>query len=695
MKQAGKLKLPKIPLILLSFLFILILFFSAHTVADSQIDVRLSQEQIGYNESLVVTFDYPEDSNDKLSAFFIDASELAYEREIRVDPLLNEQTLSVSRKVSPGLKELKFTQVYESGRELEGSFKIEVIDRALEEGDFYWDEAVIYFLLTDRFYNGDPSNDDPNGENYDTSHFETYHGGDLAGVTLKLDYLKDLGVNTIWITPIVDNIDFNVRSGKDSQYGYHGYWAKDFTVIDEHLGDLADFHRLIDEASDRGMKIMLDVVINHAGYGMKSGDFSEIANFPTPEEQAVFDGMLRTDPQGNHQITGELAGLPDFITEDLAVRDRIIEWQRAWIDRSTTEKGNSISYFRVDTVKHVEASSLKALNNAVVKSKSDFKMIAEFFDGDIFKNGGILDGGGMDGILDFEFKNIVRNYLRGNFEESEKQLKARNQAIDNTRTAGQFLSSHDEDGFLKVRLNGDEGLFKVAASLQLTAKGQPVIYYGEEIAQSGANAGNMDQGEFSENRYDFDWGRVDNSDMLDHYKKLLEIRKSYTHVFTRGERNSLLADKKMGISVFERAHSDRHMLVALNIKEEDRWIKVETGLAAGSELEDLYSGANYTVGDEGLLSVLVPGKNEGGTAILLFDQAILEVTLAEDVEDKPAPSAEVTTNGAKESESTAGSGEDTKEESPATRTWLLAIGLLVIVLAVFAIGYVFFFKRKS
>ncbi len=205
----------------------------------------------------------------------------------------------------------------------------------------------------------------------------------------------------------------------------------------------------------------------------------------------------------------------------------------------------------------------------------------------------------------------------------------------------------------------------------------------------------MDQGEFSENRYDFDWGRVDNSDMLDHYKKLLEIRKSYTHVFTRGERNSLLADKKMGISVFERAHSDRHMLVALNIKEEDRWIKVETGLAAGSELEDLYSGANYTVGDEGLLSVLVPGKNEGGTAILLFDQAILEVTLAEEVEDKPAPSEEVTTNGVKESESTAGSGEGTKEESPAARTWLLAIGLLIIVLAVFAIGYVFFFKRKS
>ena len=142
----------------------------------------------------------------------------------------------------------------------------------IDDGDFDWDEAVIYFLLTDRFMNGDTTNDDPNGEQYDISHPETYHGGDLKGITKRLDYLKDLGVNTIWITPIVDNIDFNkgadfsgIPEEQRYQYGYYGYWAQDFTKLDEHLGALEDLHELIDEAHDRGMKIMVDVVINHVG----------------------------------------------------------------------------------------------------------------------------------------------------------------------------------------------------------------------------------------------------------------------------------------------------------------------------------------------------------------------------------------------------------------------------------------------
>lgn len=693
MKQVTKVKFAGTAL-LLSLFFSLI--FPAQSLADSQLQVQLSQDKLAYDESVVVTFDYPENSNDKLSEFFINASELGYKREIRVDPLLKEQTLTVSSQISPGLKELEVTQVYELGQEFTETFQIEVIDQALDEGDFYWDEAIIYFLLTDRFYNGDPSNDDPNGEDYDTSHFETYHGGDFAGIIEKLDYLEELGVNTIWITPIVDNIDFNVRSEQEGQYqyGYHGYWAKDFTVIDEHLGDLESFHQLIDEASERGMKIMLDVVINHAGYGMKTSDYSDVPNFPSPEEQAVFDGMLRLEPLENHQIIGELAGLPDFITEDPEVRDQIIEWQRAWIDKSRTEKGNSISYFRVDTVKHVESTSLKALNNAFVKTDSTFKMVGEYFDGDIFINGGVLDGGGMDGVLDFEFKNIARNYLRGNFEESEKQLKARNQAINNTRTAAQFLSSHDEDGFLKVSLGGDEGLFKVAATLQLTAKGQPVIYYGEEIAQSGKNASNMDEGEFSENRYDFDWERTDSSDMLDHYKKLLEIRNQHTPIFTRGERKSLLADKDMGISVFEREYAGQHMIVGLNLKEDAQWFKIETDLDSGFKLQDLYSGESYTVEDGGLVRVLVPGKDEGGSAIVLVDSPISKVSFPQEGEIKPTTSTEESTSFVKESEN-ATSDESSDKESTNSPYLILGIALAAILLVALALGYVLYRKRKS
>jgi pullulanase len=155
--------------------------------------------------------------------------------------------------------------------------------------DFDWDEARIYFALTDRFKDGDLSNN----ENVDKNHLEAYHGGDFRGMIDSLDYLQDLGINTLWITPIVDNIDFNQGTGfGGKQYAYHGYWAKDFTKLDEHLGDMDTFKELIDKAHDKGIKIMVDVVLNHTGYGLKAGDNSPTI---TPEDKERFAGMLRTD----------------------------------------------------------------------------------------------------------------------------------------------------------------------------------------------------------------------------------------------------------------------------------------------------------------------------------------------------------------------------------------------------------------
>lgn len=489
-----------------------------------------------------------------------------------------------------------------------------------EEFDF--DEAVIYFLLTDRFYNGDETNDDPNGEGYDQDHPETYHGGDLRGLIEKLDYLDALGVNTIWITPIVDNIDHNVRHGKDYQYGYHGYWAKDFTQMDEHLGDLLTFKELIDDIHERDMKLMLDVVINHAGYGMKESDEEPlIPNYPTSEERAAFQGMLRLEP-GFGDVTGELAGLPDFLTEDPEVLDQVIQWQADWIERARTDQGNSIDYFRVDTAKHVALDELKALKERL----PEVEMIAEYFGGDIFFNGNILSEGGMDSVLDFSFKETIKDYLRGNFESAERALKSRNEALSPKKSAGQFLSSHDEHGFLEMVLGGDEGLFKVAATLQLTAKGQPVIYYGEEIAQSGRAAGNMDEGEFSENRYDFDWSRAETSDMLDHYKRLLSVRNQYSDVFTKGERQAVFSDKEAGLSVFERVLGDKRVLVALNVTDEEKTLALqvkETPL-------DLYGEENLVMGN-GALELHVPAKSEGGTAMLELRFPLEGVQLSEEI----------------------------------------------------------------
>ncbi|WP_153051601.1 alpha-amylase family glycosyl hydrolase, partial [Streptococcus suis] len=135
-------------------------------------------------------------------------------------------------------------------------------------------------------------------------------------------------------------------------YAYHGYWASNFEKLNPHLGSLADFHELIDAAAEKGINIVVDVVLNHAGYGTEE----------------TFAGMVRTkeeDKQGDDQL-GSLSGLPDFKTEEAAVRNQLVAWQASWLERSTTAKGNSIYAFRVDTVKHVDDITWQHFKNELV-----------------------------------------------------------------------------------------------------------------------------------------------------------------------------------------------------------------------------------------------------------------------------------------------------------------------------------------
>ncbi len=498
-----------------------------------------------------------------------------------------------------------------------------------EAPDFDFDEAVIYFLLTDRFNDGDTSNNDPNGENYDVDHPESYHGGDFRGLIDKLDYLQELGVNTIWITPIVDNINQDHRHGKEgSQYGYHGYWAKDFTQIDEHLGDIDTFKELIDAIHDHDMKLMVDVVLNHTGYGLKSTDQgvdeagNPIPNFPTKEEQDRFDGMLRLEPDANHPVTGELAGLPDFITEDPDIRDQIIAWQTDWIEKTKTDRGDTIDYFRVDTIKHVEMDTWEDFHAELREINPDFRIIGEYFDGTYMANGKFLESGTMDSLLDFGFKEIAQEFLRGRIDNTERQLANRNEALTEEATMGQFLSSHDENGFLITRAKNDPGLMKSAVSLQLTAKGQPVIYYGEELGLSGMNARDMDKGQFSENRYDMDWDLVGDNDYEDHYKKLLSARKEFSDVFAKGTRTVLGGGDDEGYTLFERTHNDETVLVAINVEPEEKQITIANPMQyAGDDLDnpvlyDFYEGESYAVREGEDVEITLAANTDGGTMVL-------------------------------------------------------------------------------
>ncbi|WP_297378424.1 alpha-amylase family glycosyl hydrolase [uncultured Helcococcus sp.] len=476
-----------------------------------------------------------------------------------------------------------------------------------ENKEIAWDEEIIYMVLTDRFYDGDESNNNPHNidGSYDKDHLEAYHGGDFRGIIEKIDYLKELGITTLWITPIVKNIETNMMENDNGkQYGYHGYWAEDFTKLDSHLGNEEDLKELIDLLHENNIKLMVDVVLNHSGYGTKN--------------QGDFAGMHREE-SASGDIESELAGLPDFKTEDKEVRDKIIKWQVDWLKKLKTDKGNSIDYFRVDTVKHVDHQTWIDFKSAVLEEDKDFKMIGENFGASVFNHGGYLSPEMMDSLLDFEFKDIAKNYVNGRIEDSEKSLIKRNQAISEEKQMGQFLSSHDEHGFLKMKLGGNVDKFLPAVSLQLTAKGQPVIYYGEEIGMSGQKD-DFSKGIYSENRADFEWDKVKNNPILDHYKKLISIRNAYADVFAKGDRKTIYADKK--VSVFSRSYNGKDIYVALNTSDQDQ----ELTFAIDDKdinLIDVYGNRKINKKDN-KITVKIPANNKAGTMIMAADDDIAE-----------------------------------------------------------------------
>ncbi len=576
-----------------------------------------------YNEHAVLSVDITNNSEKEIRSIYADTTALGGEERLAISPELNEVTLSVRHDVEPDEKTIPVTVVDEDG----GTYKTEVTAtvnaRDVTESNLDWDESVIYFMLTDRFYDGKEANNDPYDLNYDSYDNDrgTYQGGDLKGVMDKLDYLEELGVNTIWITPIVENVgyDVNYNASEGSYFAYHGYWAKNFEELNPHLGTLEEFHALIDAAAERDMKIMADVVLNHAGYGLKESLPNAPPGYPTDEDRARFDGMLR-DSSGSGDEEMELSGLPDFKTEEREIREQLVEWQKNWVNKSTTANGNSLAYYRVDTVKHVDGTTWQHFRNELTKEKPDFQLIGEAWGAGKNDDHGYLRSGMMDSLLDFEFKGTAANFVNGNLESANETFIARNQTMDNTAMLGQFLGSHDEDGFL-YSLGGDVGKFKVAASLQMTAKGQPVIYYGEELGQSGAN--NWPE---YDNRYNLDWGSVDGNNMLAHYQSIVSFRADHSDIFAKGSRQKVAGSDQEQFLLFERTYQDDNVYVGLNVAEESQSVTLKVEQAS-TTITDHYQDKTYqaTENDAGefVITLDIPAMVDGGTILLTVDNGMI------------------------------------------------------------------------
>ena len=592
--------------------------------ANVALEASLSQSVMDYNDNNVLSVKINAKDGEGLEASEIaaitaDLSELGLSRGFAIDPKLMEGTISCLNTVAAGEKTIPVTVKDIYGNVYTTATNVTVTERKKSAGDFDWDEAVIYFTVTDRFFDGDAGNNDAYGVgDYNTGEKDgsSYHGGDFAGLNQKLDYLKDLGVNTIWITPIVENIreDQHDKETDTATYGYHGYWASDFTKLNKHLGTEQQFEALLDAAHSKGMKIMVDVVLNHAGYGTES-HFNSILT----DADGNRISMIR---DSSNTISGDdkydsLSDLPDFVTENKAVTDQLVAWQTGWMSKY------NIDYYRVDTVKHVETTTWAAFKNSLTKVNPDFKMIGEYSGAGYANNAGELGTGTMDALLDFDFNDFAQKFVTGNISSVENSLQKRNSAINNTATMGSFLSSHDEDTLQyklvsESKISEEEAynLMKVAATLQITAKGQPVIYYGEEIGQGGANNWPLQT-----NRRDFDWTelekqKADSSSIYNHYKTMIAIRNAYTDVFARGNRSTVAASDAEGYEVISRSYGTDTLYVGMNVKETAKEVVIPVIAKAGTILTNLYDGKNYTVSADQKVSVTIPAAKEGGTIVL-------------------------------------------------------------------------------
>ncbi len=364
-----------------------------------------------------------------------------------IAPILGTLTVDVSGVFSAGET---LTDAY-SGRTLTvgtdgnvdvsyGANKVALLERASSTGQstpFSWDNATIYFMLTDRFENGDPNNDDNFGRKALEAPGETvgtFHGGDFAGIVQRLDYLESLGVDAIWITPPVEQLRGWVGGGGqgDFQYfPYHGYWAGDFTRLDPNFGTEDDLRTLVREAHARNIRILFDVVLNHPGYlniveaslyvpnaiGPNSLSWTpgpnenwqsfnndpSLINYKEPTLTEWWgvdwiragDSMANKDfpgydPNGGTVQTDDVAFLPDFKTESTKIVDppplfaNKADTGVVKIDDATVRdyliawhtrwvRDFGIDGFRADTAKHVELAAWQALKNAATTALAEWK----------------------------------------------------------------------------------------------------------------------------------------------------------------------------------------------------------------------------------------------------------------------------------------------------------------------------------
>ncbi|MEF1288715.1 alpha-amylase [Vibrio sp. M260118] len=471
-----------------------------------------------------------------------------------------------------------------------GLVLLEPSEAPANKPEFTYKNANIYFVMVDRFNNGDASNDNSYGRKKDgKQEVGTFHGGDLKGVIEKLDYIKSLGTDAIWLSPIVEQVHGYVGGGESGSfpfYSYHGYWTRDFTKIDENFGNDEDLKNLVSEAHKRGIKVLLDAVVNHSGYSTladlqfdnidvvdaanmpqhwadwapKAGEnwhsFHQWVDYDSPNwaqwwgPDWVRAGLPGYTKPGSSDTTMTLAGLPDFRTEstqavkppqwllnnpgtrveakqDYTVADYLVEWQTDWVKRF------GIDGFRVDTVKHVEGDvwlklkqsgteKLEAWRKENNKSGQPFWMMGEVWGHSAYRSP--YADQGFDALINFDMQKKLDKGAAC-FSQMEEVYQNYSDSMQSTPdfTPVSYMSSHDTELFFN-RFKSFE-MQRNAANALLLSPGAVQIYYGDEVARElGAYADDFHQG----TRSDMVWQlNNERKALLSHWQTLGQFRQNH------------------------------------------------------------------------------------------------------------------------------------------------------------------------
>lgn len=506
------------------------------------------------------------------------------------------------------------------------------------EMQFVWEGANLYFLMTDRFNDGNATKQTYLDRNKTTAKLRGFEGGNLKGIIQKIDegYFTKLGVNVIWFTPIVEQIHDGVDEGTGLTYGFHGYWARDWSALDPNFGTKADLAELVTKAHAKGIRIMLDAVINHTG--------------PVTDIDTVWpNDWVRTGPQCDYKTYQNttactlVKNLPDVLTENNTNVDLppflIEKWKKEgrydqevasldaffkrtgyprapkyyiikWLTDYILEFG--IDGYRGDTVKHVDEevwadfktqcdvafAMWKKKNPTKVLDNNPFYTIAEVYNYGI-SAGQNFDFGdkkvnyyahGFDNMINFEFKwNAAQMSYEGLFAKYSDQLHSELKGY----SVLNYISSHDDSN----PFDGKRKKSYESGTKLLLTPGVSQIYYGDETGRSLVVEGT--EGDATLRSF-MNWNDVksnpETQKILLHWQKLGQFRKNHPAVGA-GIHNQISEKPYVFSRSFTQGNYTDQVVIGLELNKGKKEIPVGNIFKNGTKVKDTYSGKAYTVAD--------------------------------------------------------------------------------------------------